>query len=61
MFITDATIGFLTFPIVEGSKLHRKSVCSNIVCHVACVGEIKKTRKRHVLGSRHPRHLFVSS
>ncbi len=42
MFITDATIGFLTFPIVEGSKLHRKSVCSNIVCHVACVGEIKK-------------------
>lgn len=41
--ITDVIFGCLTFSIVEGSKFHRKSVYSNIVCHVACVGEIKNT------------------
>lgn len=63
MFITDAVFGCLIFSIVEGSKFHRKSVYSNIVCHVACVGEIKnkKNTEAQVLGSRHPQHLIVSS
>lgn len=51
MFITDAVFGCLIFSIVEGSKFHRKSVYSNIVCHVACVGEIKNKKNTEASSS----------